>query len=197
MLLSLASSLFQSPIDYAHQLWKQILSQGDWAIDATCGNGKDALYLAQSIAPLSGGLIALDIQEAAITATKQLLGKHFSPDETAFIHLCQQSHETFPEIAHHKPIKIIVYNLGYLPGGNKSLTTLTLITLISVKNALNLLGSQGLLSITCYPGHLEGAREEQALLEWASCLDPKLYSVCHLRWQNRKASPSLLLIQKS
>lgn len=196
MLLSRPSSLFQSPIDYAHQVWKQILSPGDWAIDATCGNGKDTLYLAQSIAPLSGGLIALDIQEAAITATKQLLDKHFSPDEKAFIHLCQQSHETFPEIARHKPIKIIVYNLGYLPGGNKNLTTLTPTTMISVKNALSLLAFQGMLSITCYPGHLEGAQEERALIEWASHLDPKLYIVCHLKWQNRKESPSLLMIQK-
>ncbi len=196
MLLSRPSSLFQSHLDYAHQAWKQIISPGDWAIDATCGNGKDTLFLAQLLAPQSGGLIALDIQECAIINTKQLLEKQLSPTQQASVHLCHQSHEAFPEMAYHKPIKIIVYNLGYLPGGNKSLTTLTPTTLISVKNALNLLVSQGLLSITCYPGHLEGAQEERALIEWASHLDPKLYIVCHLKWQNRKESPSLLMIQK-
>lgn len=189
--------LFRSHIDYAHQVWKQHLSQGDWAIDATCGNGKDTLFLAELLAPLSGGLIALDIQESAIMNTKALLEKQLSPAHQATVHLYHQSHETFPEIAHDKQIKIIIYNLGYLPRGNKSLTTLTSTTLVSVKNALSLLISQGLLSITCYPGHLEGAREEEALLEWSRHLDPKLYSVCHLRWQNRKESPSLLMIQKA
>jgi len=183
-------SQFQSHLDLAHKYWEEILKQGGWAIDATCGNGHDTLFLAQA----ADGVIGLDIQENALQITRSLLKEAKADLEK--VHLFCQSHETFPLLASNYPIPLIVYNLGYLPGGNKDLTTQTDTTLKSISNGLSLLVPGGALSITCYPGHPEGEKEEKAIGQFAQNLPPHIWSVCFHQWKNRKQSPSLFLIQK-
>lgn len=178
---------FQNHLDLAHNLWRGHLKPGDWAIDATCGNGRDTLVLARLVGP-SGGVIAIDLQAEAIQAAKARV------EGMDNVYFYCQSHETFPD---EQPIKLklIVYNLGYLPGGNKGLTTRVDSTLKSVKNALEILERGGLISITCYPGHAEGAREENALLDLVKALNPKQWSISYHQWINRKLAPALFLIQ--
>jgi ubiquinone/menaquinone biosynthesis C-methylase UbiE len=50
----------------------QSVVAGDTVVDATCGNGRDAVKLA-SLVGSSGVLHAFDIQEAAVETTRQLL----------------------------------------------------------------------------------------------------------------------------
>jgi len=182
--------LFNTPIDLAHDLWGKILEPFDAAIDATCGNGKDSLVLSQILKPLKGMLFCIDIQEKAIENTKVLLQN----ETIAQFYL--QSHETLPEVPSSHNLKLIVFNLGYLPSGDKTLTTKVDSTLQSVLNALNVLSFGGMVSITCYPGHLEGKKEQEALLEMLSKLDPMIWSFTTFFWPNRNASPSLFLVQK-
>lgn len=185
--------LFQSPIDLAHHYWANILKQGDIAIDATCGNGWDTLVLAKLF---SGKLFSFDIQEAAIESTHALLNKELSEEVRNRIEIIHGSHAAFPSWI--ETAKLIVYNLGYLPGaGNKELTTKTESTIASLQQALKLLSSGGMISITCYPGHPEGEKEEKALIAFVEKLDPKTWSCCHHRWLNRRSSPSLLVIQRA
>jgi hypothetical protein len=190
-------SLFYSHLDLAHQYWERILRLGDFAIDATCGNGHDTLKLAQILLQKGsgGGVVGIDIQEEAIARTKALLQAHLQEGGLSRIHLFAQSHVCFPPL--ELPIRLVAYNLGYLPKGDKRLTTLTESTLESIRNALGLIVAGGAISITCYPGHEEGAREEKAILEEVSCLPPAVWNVCHHRFANRQDSPSLVLIQKS
>jgi hypothetical protein len=89
-----------------------------------------------------------------------------------------------------------VYNLGYLPGGDKQATTSSSTTLESLKAAAALIVAGGAISVTCYPGHPAGKVEEQAVLDYAASLPPAEWSCCHHRWTNRKEAPSLLLICK-
>jgi len=186
--------LFQSHLDLAHDLWTKVLASGGWAIDATCGNGHDTLFLSKHIQD-GCGLIGLDLQIGAIQSTQTRLEQNEAPMES--IHLFCQSHAEFPSIAFEHPIQLIVYNLGYLPGGDKSLTTLKSSTEASVLQGLNLLAPGGVMSLTCYPGHPEGLKEEEALLELARGLSPETWSVTFHQWKNRTSSPSLLLIQKN
>ena len=104
-------------------------------------------------------------------------------------------HSTFPTIT--QPLKLIVYNLGYLPGGDKEITTQTGSTLISLQEGLKLLTTNGIISMTCYPGHEEGNNEEKAILEWAATLHPNHYVIYYTQRLNRINPPSLLLIQKT
>lgn len=183
--------LFSSHLELAHAYWERLLKPGDWVIDATCGNGKDTLFLATLLLknPCDSGVIAIDLQATAIEKTKTLCPFH--P-----IYFFCQSHETFPQIAYLKPIRLIVYNLGYLPGSNKKIKTLSSTTLISLKNALSILLPGGAISITCYPGHQEGAEEEAMLLEMAEQLNPRLWNVTYHKRLNCLSAPSLLLFQK-
>ncbi len=172
-------------LTFAHKLWKEHLKPGDRAIDATCGNGYDTLVLSKI--GLSH-LYVFDIQENAIKETKNRVGikKNIS------YHL--GCHSTFSGV--EKPVHLIVYNLGYLPGGDKSLTTCAETTLKSLENGLELLTPEGLISLTLYTGHNEGKREEKAILAQVAQLSPKKFQVSHHRTLNRSQAPSLLLIKK-
>jgi SAM-dependent methyltransferase len=175
----------------AQKYWKNLLNPTDNAIDATCGNGFDSLFLKKLI--YKGKLFCLDIQKKAIENTHSLLKKENINFKNIF--LIKKSHEEFSYIP-KVPIKLIVYNLGYLPKGDKKITTKTNITLKSVNNAINLIEKSGGISITCYPGHLEGKREENALLYFFSNLNSKNLNILYHKWI-KKNSPTLIWIEKS
>lgn len=191
-------ALFQSPIDLAHSYWKQILQPNDNAIDATCGNGKDTLVLAKLLFSHSqeSSLIGIDIQSEALERTRTLLSSHLSENENARIFLYHQSHASFPPRAYQIPIRLIVYNFGYLPKADKSITTLAESSLDSIQSGLSLLIPGGVISATCYPGHPQGKHEQEELLAYAQTLDPSQWCVTWHTWPNRTLSPTLLLIQK-
>lgn len=188
--------LFNTPLDLTHSFWEKILTDGDAVIDATCGNGKDSLVLANLLKDKTEtALFCLDIQQKAIDNTQDLLTEEascFLPS----IQFILGSHENLPDVSPRKP-KLIVYNLGYLPGGDKTLTTENTSTLKSITRALEVICPGGVISINCYPGHPEGKKEQETLLPFLASLDPKLWSFTSSTWDNRNASPSLLLVQKS
>ncbi len=179
---------FKPHLEMAHQTWSALLTKEDFAIDATCGNGHDTVQLAR----LAHAVHAFDVQSEAIIKAKRQLQEH-KLDNVIFYQRC---HSSFPSEIAPCSIKLIVYNLGYLPGGDKSITTETSSTLESLNQALPLLKPGGMISVTCYPGHDEGQKEEENILAWAENLDPLLWRCSHHRWINRHRSPSLLLILK-
>jgi SAM-dependent methyltransferase len=190
--------LFASHLDFAHDHWAQIVQKGDAVIDATCGNGHDTLKLCQlALSDDKGKVYAIDIQSQAIESTKQLLAAHLSIDIQKRIVLHQICHSHFPNEIHGEKIKLIVYNLGYLPKGDKAKTTMRETTLKSLQEAQEVVQPGGMISITCYPGHAEGLEEQKILLEHLTQLDPQQWSCSHHTWINRKHAPNLLLIQKA
>jgi hypothetical protein len=170
-------------IELAHKYWQKQVRKNDLAIDMTCGNGHDTFFLNQ----LGALTFAFDIQETAINKTKLLV-----PNATMF----HRSHDELQQISFPCPPQLIVYNLGYLPGGDKSIVTKTGSTLSSLKQALELLADGGAISMMCYPGHEEGLLEEAQLLLVAKELPSKEWTVCHHQWVNRPRAPSLIWIVK-
>lgn len=190
--------LFQSHLDLAHHYWTQIVQIGDTVIDATCGNGHDTLKLCQlSLSPNKGKVYALDIQEQAIKSAYQFIHTNLDIHLTEHIIFQQRCHSIFPKELALGTVKLIVYNLGYLPGGNKAKTTQVNTTLHSLRQAQDFLQPGGVISITCYSGHSEGAKEQEKILAYASQLSPKEWSCCQHNWFNRQHAPSLILIQKA
>jgi len=181
-------ALFDSPLDLAHHFFENLLAQNDHVIDATCGQGFDALKLIQKIP--EGHLYAFDIQDEAIKSTQKKLElfKNFS--------LIQQSHETFPNEIQEGSIKLIVYNLGYLPKTDKTITTKRESTLKSLQNAMKLLAKGGVVSIMCYPGHEEGMHEMEAIFEYVKKLNKFEYLCSSHQLINRDRAPCWVLIQK-
>lgn len=184
--------VWQTHLEAAQDLWQKIVLPKDTVIDATCGNGYDTVTLAQLA--YEGKVWAFDIQKEAIQNTAEKLKNQ---NLHTRVEIRQHSHETFPVEIFPESVRLIVYNLGYLPGGNKKKTTLTETTLQSIHNAMPLLLPGGALSITIYPGHNEGKKELEALLDLASGLSPSLWQACHLQWINRDNAPSLLWLCKS
>jgi len=179
---------FSPHLALAQNYWKGHLRAGDVAIDATCGNGNDTLFLSGLLT--EGLVVALDIQSQAIENTARLLEQH----QIRRVLLHQISHAEIGQILFPSPPRLIVYNLGYLPRGDKSITTQTDSTLESVKKSLQIAAVDGAVSITCYPGHDEGEREELALIDFVKMLPADQWSVCHHKWLNRPRSPSFIWI---
>lgn len=176
-------------LTYAHQTWESFLNPGDTVIDATVGNGYDTLFLARCLQG-SGTLVGYDIQSQAIEETKKRL-QQLPEAFTKIITLKLTSHICFDE----RDVKLIVYNLGYLPGGDKSITTLRQTTLESVKHALSCISTSGAISITCYPRHPEGAKEREALLDFLKTLPKEQWKMHHHVWTNKDLSPSWIWLQ--
>ena len=168
----------------AHAQWRAHLRATDTAIDMTAGNGHDALALAELLP--HGHVIALDVQPQAVQATKLRTAPH-----AAHVRVLEASHAELAALELPKA-HLIVYNLGYLPGGDKKLTTHRETTLSSLTQALKLLHSGGALSIMCYPGHDEGLREEEAVVAWARSLGG--HAEFH-QWWSRPRAPSWLWIR--
>lgn len=153
-------SLLSRPMTCAHDWISRIVSPGDAVVDATAGNGHDTVFLARLAGP-SGQVHAFDVQKEAICATRERLEKEGLLTPAVRLHLA--SHDRLAELV-GGPVKAVVFNLGYLPGGDKKTVTRTESTLAALKQAAALIAPNGLLSVMCYPGH-EGGKEEAEAVE--------------------------------
>jgi len=187
-----------SHLDVAHRYWKSLVTPGDTVIDATCGHGHDTLVLAcLALTEASGFLYAVDIQSTAIASCRTLITQHLPKGVLERIYFIEGCHSQFPPAIRPESVQLIVYNLGYLPKGDKSKTTMTATTRESLMQAQTLVKQGGTISIMCYPGHPEGEREEAHLLEYAATLPSQQWACCHHRWLNYRKAPSLLLMKKA
>lgn len=154
------------------------------AVDATCGKGHDTLWLSRHFAKVYG----FDIQEAAIGETERRLAEAGAANVT----LIQDSHENMARYVKEAP-QVIVFNLGYLPGGEKNVTTEPGTTLAALHTALELLAVDGLLCVTMYQGHSQGYLERMKILEWARKLDKRAFHCVHTDMINQPAMPPEIL----
>lgn len=189
------SNLIRTTTDFARYIATHYISPGDVLVDATCGNGHDTLWLAKS-AP--SALYAFDMQPRAISSTRErLLANGFDKQlEDGTITLICDSHERMSQYIANQ-VNVIVFNLGYLPHGDKHLVTKSSSTVSAVVSSINLLAEDGLICITMYSGHPEGAEEKASLLKFAGELDPQLYHTAYISMTNQpNEPPEILLITK-
>lgn len=146
----------------AHEQWTPFLEPGDWAIDATAGNGHDTLLLARAVGP-EGRVFAIDIQEAAIKSTARRLGAEGLLDRVTLVRGDHARMRDLLACGTRGRIKLICFNLGYLPTGDHAVTTHRESTLPALHEALLLLHPEGALSVMAYRGHPGGADEAAAV----------------------------------
>lgn len=157
-------------LDAYHQLLAERVKPGSVAIDGTAGNGYDTVFLANLVGE-SGHVWAFDIQQAAIDSTKSRLQAAGLENRVT---LCLQSHsELISVIPVHLTGSVsgIVFNLGYLPGSDKKVTTLVSTSLEAIRQSLLLLSPDGILTVAIYPGHQEGTLEGNALIDQIPVLE--------------------------
>jgi predicted methyltransferase len=166
---------------------------GDCAVDATCGNGADTLLLARLTGP-DGRVWAFDIQDAAIERTTQVL-ENAGLLQQVTVH--NSGHENLTEHV-DGPVAAVVFNLGYLPGGDRSVITRPGSTLAGFAQAIELLAPGGIVAITVYPGHEGGEPERAAVDEWAASLTQNMFHVWHMGQSNASPdAPYFILIQRA
>lgn len=141
------------------------LQPGDLAIDATAGNGHDTAFLAAKVGA-SGSVIAIDIQENALAATRARLEAAGLDGRVALIQGDHAEHLKALLDSHAGSAAAILFNLGYLPGGDKSIKTRAEGTAPALEAAHELLRPGGLLSVTAYRGHPGGPEEASVVETW-------------------------------
>lgn len=184
----------ESILGFAHRIARRALSPGDWAIDATAGNGHDTCALAEAVGP--GGCVwGFDVQAQALRTTRRRLDEH---DLSERVTLFKQGHETMPDALPPEAeghVAAVMFNLGYLPGGpDKTRTTTPETTLPALQAAAALLAEGGVLTVVCYTGHPGGAEEAQAVRRWAEALSQKRFRVLGYRFLNQKNDPPRLIV---
>ena len=175
-------------------------------VDGTAGNGQDTLFLAQCLARYEGpegpegpegfgarGLVwAFDVQKDALTRTARRL------EEARLSHCVRLVHDGHENMDAHLPpgqaVHAACFNLGYLPGGDKSLVTRGSTSLAAAQAVLLRLAPGGLLSLHIYTGHEGGAEEADALLGWAQALPHATRPVLHIFTQNKPSHIEHLLL---
>lgn len=169
----------------AHEIIEKYVIEKDIAIDATLGNGHDTDFLKNIFKVVH----SFDINEEAVLKYEDKKNKN--------VYVYQMSHEYIDNFFIDGTVDLIIYNLGFLPNGNKEITTKAESTIISIEKSLNLIKTGGYILIVTYRGHFEGLREDNAVFDFLSKIPKNEYGVMMHKTINRNdVSPILYLVEK-
>ena len=166
------------------------LHEGDVAVDFTMGNGHDTEFLSKTVGS-NGHVYAFDVQEQALSSTSKHLKEANCPENYTLI---LDSHHNVKNYV-DRPIKAGMFNLGYLPGSDKKITTMRSTTLPAIEAAISLMDKDAIILVAIYPGHAEGDAEGKMICEYLSTLSR--YRVCATRINilNSPTSPFFIIIE--
>jgi hypothetical protein len=156
---------------FAQELVSRVLEPGGHAIDATVGNGRDTRFLASCVGH-GGRVDGFDIQEEALETARRNLA------DAPQVHLHLLGHERIGEVV-RGPVAAVMFNLGYLPSGDKRLVTRPETTVAALDAAFGLLCDGGVLTAVVYPGHEGGLAEAEAVAAWFARLERPRHRIVH------------------
>lgn len=172
--------------EYCHHFLRDYIQEGDICVDATCGKGYDTEFLCR-LAGKTGRVYGFDIQEEAVEQTRRRLEESGCVEQAVLI--CD-SHENMEKYIEGQ-VSVIMFNFGYLPGGDHSVATQPKSSLRAVEHGLKLLKPGGIMSLCIYSGGDTGYEERDALLAYLKELDSKQWLVILHSYFNRKNDPPL------
>lgn len=178
----------------AHAALEKALRPGMHAVDATAGNGYDTLFLARRVGA-KGRVWAFDVQRAALEATRARLAGVEDAAPATLIHAGHEGlHQHIPE---DSPINAAMFNLGYLPGSDKSITTNPEHVVAALRGLLRRAAPGAVFSVHAYTGHTRGDEELRALLDLTETLPYTEWNVLHTTTRNKALRPEhLFLLQR-
>lgn len=154
----------------------------DIAVDFTCGHGFDTKFLSS----IANKVYAFDIQKQAIKEVEEL---GLNNVETIL-----DTHLAFDNYLNSFDVGI--FNLGYLPNGDKTVYTDGITVVKTLEKACKLINKMGRLVIVCYPGFPAGKKEAEIVEKYVSSLPSKYFDITKLQLLNRNYAPYLLIIDK-
>lgn len=185
------NELLNNAQSIARIILERVLTPGARVVDATLGNGQDALYLAEKVGP-QGYVWAFDVQAEAIENARRFLPERVH----ARVRIIHDSHENMAAYIQDEVVAVL-FNLGYLPRGNRAVTTTQETTVRACSEALSLVAPGGIVLCVVYRGHEEGRLEWDALIAFGAALDQNTYNFFHLDFPNQAHyPPGLIAFQK-
>lgn len=178
----------QRVLPFAKSLITSHIKENSVVIDATCGNGHDTLFLAKAVP--NGHVYACDIQQQAIKNTRDKI-KDFSN-----VTLLQTGHEAVTDniaTTHLQQIDAALFNLGYLPKGDKSIVTTAENTIQAIEKIFKLLRTDGIIVLAVYPGHPEGFEESETLMEYFTNFDQQKAHILKYEFINQQNNPPYII----
>ena len=179
-----------------HHILTNHLQEGDRAIDATAGNGYDTLFLAEQVGPC-GKVIAIDIQDCAIRSTREKLESAGLIDR---VRLMTDDHATALRnliTINVGKIAAITFNLGYLPGSDRSIQTSAESTEEALAASFQLLSPGGYLCVTAYRGHSGGKTEAETVETFMRKSQTEGHSVDCYEPKSSNSPPVLWVLKKN
>jgi tRNA A58 N-methylase Trm61 len=179
-------------LQFAKTLMEKTVSNGDIVVDATLGNGHDSLFLANLVGE-SGRVYGFDVQMQAIENSQSLILEHKLEERVQFFH---RGHEHLLELIptiHHGNVKAAIFNLGYLPGSDKSIVTVPETTIAAINQLLQILSPTGVIVLVIYHGHPEGEVERDELMNYVQSIDQKQARVLLYQFLNQKNHPPFVV----
>lgn len=173
--------------EMAHQLLAARIQRGDIVVDATAGNGHDTLFLAELVGD-TGHVHAYDVQIDAIKATEERLAAQGYESRVTLHH---GSHTGISEL--DDALQAVIFNLGYLPGSDKTVITKADDTIVAVEGALLHLQSGGIVVLVVYVGHMGGEAEAKALEAYVRELPVRDYLVLKYEYINPDNRPPYIV----
>jgi len=180
----------------AQRLWAKIVRPGDTVVDGTIGNGYDTAYLTKLVTEDGkvGRVVGFEVQEMAIRTTKHKLedDPELSPAQVSSVELHHACHSKIGEFVGPMEARLVCFNLGYLPGGDKDIMTLAPTTLAALQAATEATMPGGLVNIIAYIRHEGGQDEYDTVLGFVRGLDSRRWNVVMGDVLNRDRSPVLI-----
>ena len=176
-----AQSLPLNALGFSHQWIRSFVREGDLCIDATAGRGRDTLFLAQQVGE-RGRVLAFDVQQEAVDSTCELLAKHGMEERVQVI---LDSHANLARYAEAGSVKAVMFNFGWLPGGDHRIFSRAESSIPAIGAALELLCEGGVVSLCLYCGKECGYEEKQKVLEYLKTVDNSRFTVCATDFLNR------------
>lgn len=173
--------------EWVHHFIRQQVQPGDICIDATMGNGNDTALLSELVGE-TGKVLAFDIQELALEHTQEKLTRKGCAEN---YQLFLRSHEYMSEYAQEGSVSCIVFNLGYLPGGDHQKATRPDSSIRAIEEGLKLLKKRGLMTLCIYSGGDSGFEERDEVLRFIRRLDSRSYLVIQSEYVNRPNHPPI------
>ena len=173
--------------EFCHHFVADHVKEGDFCIDATAGRGSDTVFLCSLVGD-HGRVLAFDIQPEAVEAASARI---FESGCGHIASVIEESHEQLALYAEPDSVSCIMFNFGYLPGGDHSIATTAETSIRAIEAGLSVLKKKGLMSLCIYSGGDTGYEERDALLAFLQELDPKKYMVLLSRYYNRPNDPPI------
>ena len=167
---------------FVHKYIRGLLSKEDTVIDMTAGNGNDTLFLSA----LTKKVYAFDISEEAIKRCRRKL------QGIENVTLIRDSHLNFDRYV-EGPVRLFLFNLGYLPGSDTSSVTKADETLKTFQKVCCHLQENSYVILTFYLGH-PGGKDEYYLLD--AYIKKNRIPVLETYRQNKIDSPITYIIRK-